>query len=286
MAHSWLTIFLAILGGLILLMGLLTLGLVVRPRPFRAHPAPSRQDQRAPMAPGLPDAVRRHFNAVLGEGAPVIQSAVVWGRGRANINGVWIPLRFKAWYRPGVSFSRRMEFTFFMRPVMRSMDGFAGGKGRLEMGERAETGAWVDQAQALALWSEAVWMPSVLVHDPRIRWDAAGENAARLVFPLESGPESLMAYFDSTSGLLTHFTAQRYTVESDGAPGAAHSTAGAPPLILEPWHFDLLEWKRFQGLLLPSQVSLARGETGTPWLYWSLDGVAYNVNVSDQLGEG
>jgi hypothetical protein len=29
---------------------------------------------------------------------------------------------------------------------------------------------------------------------------------------------------------------------------------------------------------------VAWGEAGSPWIYLTLDGVAYNVNVSDQLG--
>ncbi|MBE0698864.1 MAG: hypothetical protein IH586_18245 [Anaerolineaceae bacterium] len=265
---SWFHLFLIVLAVFMLLTGLVTLGLSLRPRPFRAHPVPTRLEEHAPYLPGLPAPVRRHFEAAIGETPPLIHTAVVWGRGKALVRGVWTPLRFKGWYRPAESFVRRMEFTFFLRPVMRGIERFTGSEGGFELGEEAERGPELYHDQVLALWSEAVWMPSVFVHDPRIRWEAQDEHSARLIIPTRAGEETLQAFFDPLSGCLTHFTGLR-------TPAGETET--------EPWRFDLFEWKRFHDLLIPTEITVAWGEAGSPWLYMTVDGVAYNVNVSDQL---
>ncbi len=269
MGISWLQFFLILLAVLVILSGLVTVGLSLRPRPFRPHPAPTRLDERVPFVPDLPAPVRRHFSQTLGEDPPRMRSAVVWGRGKANLREVWTPLRFKAWYRPGESFYRRMEFTFFQRLVMRGIDRFLHGEGTFELGGRVERGPGVDLDEALALWAEAVWTPAVFVNDPRVRWEPVDEQSARLRVKVENTEITLLASFDPLTGYLTHFTSQRISPETGE---------------LEPWRFDLMLWKRVHGLEIPCEVALAWGETGSPWLYLTVDGVAYNVNVADQLG--
>jgi hypothetical protein len=265
---TWFQLFLILLAILVVLAGVMTLGLSLRPRPFRPHPAPSHLEERAPIQPGLPAPVQRHFSETLGENPPRVQTAVVWGRGKAIVRGVWIHLRFKAWYRPGEAFLRRMEFTFYLRPVMRGTERYASGVGGFELGEEVDRGPIVDHDQALALWAEAVWMPSVFVHDPRVRWEAVDAHSARLVVPIRGGEQAFMVFFDPLFGCMTHLTAERLSSETNEP---------------EPWRFDLREWKHFHGLLLPCEVTLAWGEAGSPWLYMTVDGVSYNVNVSDQV---
>lgn len=264
------TNFLYVLAGLLSLVALIAIGFALAPRPFRAHPRPTQPGEPAPMPPGLPEPVRRHFVETLGENPPRIETAVVWGRGRACIRGVWVPFRFKGWYRPGVAFYRRLEITWFQRPILRGVDYLINGEGLFEMGGREERGPHIDQGQRLALWADAVWMPSAYVHDPHARWEAVDEHSARLVVQTPTGEaDSLMAYFDPLTGRLTHFSAERYSSESQQ---------------MEPWRLDLLSWRKFNDLLIPDQTSLAWGESGSPISYWTLDGAAYNVSVDDQLG--
>ena len=265
-----LTDFLTVLLILLALVGLVSLGFVIPPRPFRGHPAPSQPGEPQPLRPDLPEPVRRHFAETLGETPPRIDSAVVWGRGRACISGVWAPLRFRGWYRPGEAFARRLEITWFQRPVMRGFDAWNGREGVFELRGRSERGEHTDQGQVLALWADAVWTPAVFVHDPRVRWEPVDEHTARLIVPYKDGTESLLAHFDPQTGRMTHISAMRFSEEGD---------------MKEPWRVDLLEWKTIDGLLLPYHTSIAWGESGSPWSYWTLDGVAYNVNVSDHLGE-
>ncbi len=261
--------FLIVVAVIILLGGIVMLGFVIPPRRFRGHPAPTQPGQPTPLPPDLPAPVRRHFMDTIGPAPMAIHSAVLWGRGRACFGQVWLPFRFRAWYRPGEAFLRRLEVTWFMRPVLRGMDSWIHGMGSFRMGDRDESGPRVDQAELLTLWAEMVWMPSALVKHPAAHWEAVDERTARLSVPFKDGTETLEAHFDPASGRMTHFSALRFAEDSP---------------VKEPWRVDLLTWRPFYGMLIPGEISVAWGESGSPWSYWSLDGVAYNVNVSDQLG--
>lgn len=269
MLQTFFTILLILLG----LLGVAMLGFVIPPRPFREHPAPSRPGEPAPFRPGLPEPVQRHFRDTLGDMPEQIHTALIWGRGKVNIRGVWLPMRFKAWYRPGDAFYRRLELTWFQRPVLRGQDAWINQQGVYEMGGRVERGEGIDEGQVLTLWADAVWMPSVFVHDARLRWEAVTEHTARLVLPFASKgqkAEDLLAHFDPLSGQMTHFTALRFSPNEEAKA---------------PWRVDLMAWKKYQNFTIPCQIAIAWGESGSPVSYWDVDGIAYNVNVSDQLGD-
>jgi hypothetical protein len=172
------------------------------------------------------------------------------------------------------------------------------------MGGHEERGVRIDQALALTLSTQLVWLPGALAHPPAgARWEALVRLTARLVFPLGSGSESLLAHFDPANGRMTHLSGQRFAEESEAddeipavesAPpaqpkGVAYDSASydgaAGPGMKAPWRLDLLAWKPFQGLQLPCQAAMARGETGAPRSYWYIEGIAYNVGVDDQLVE-
>jgi len=262
--------FLIILILLLALMGLFTLGLVIPPRPYRDHPVPSQTGESRPFRPDLPEPVRRHFAATIGENPPVMKSAVVWGRGRACIRGVWVPFRFKGWYRAGQDFLRKMEVTWFRRVVFRGVESWINGLGVFEMADKVESGERIDHGQLLTMWADSVWMPSVFVHSPDIQWESVDDRTARLVVPYKDGTSSLDVHFDPVTGRMTHLSALRYT---DDFPDK------------EPWRLDLLEWKESQGLLVPTHTDVAWGLVGSPTSYWQVDGIAYNVNVAEQLSE-
>lgn len=318
MANPLLQNFMTVLGVLIVVGALLALGFALPPRPFRPHPAPSQTGQPRELPADLPEPLRRHLTETAGGAPPEMTTAVIWGRGRARIRGVWLPLRFKLWYRPGQAYTRRIEMTWFQRPLLSGIERFSGGRGLYDMGGREERGVRIDQALALTLWTQLVWLPGALAYPPAgARWEALDKLTARLVFPLGSGSESLLAHFDPANGRLTHLSGQRFAEESEaddeipavesappvdsmppalaGAPdadgaqpeGVAYDSAShdgaAGPGMKAPWRLDLLAWKPFQGMQLPCQAAMAWGETGAPRSYWYIEGIAYNVGVDDQL---
>lgn len=272
MVQTFLPIFIA----LIVLVGLGYIGFIVVPRPFRPHPAPAQPGAPRPFRDGLPEPVEKHFLDTLGATPPEMQSAVVWGRGKISIRGVWLPLRFKAWYRAGEAYARRFEITWFQRPVLRGRDALVHGEGLVEIGDNLETGARTDLGQTLELWAGMLWLPAVFVHDPRAAWEAVDAHCARLHVPFGAKKETLEAHFDPLSGRMTDLTGMHYADPNEDQDEGEE--AGK-----EPWRVDLLGWKRINDLLVPSQVDIAWGESGSPWVYWDVDGIVYNVNVSDQL---
>ena len=274
--------FLIALGVLTVLAGLLALGFVIPPRPFRPHPAPSRPGPARPLPDDLPPPVTRFLRQTVGESLPEIRTAVVWGRGKACIRGVWLPLRFKSWYRPGQGYYRRIEVTWFQRPVLRGVDFFIDGEGVVEVGGRAQRGPRVDQAQLLLLWAETVLMPSALAYPQQGHWEPVDDDTARLVFLFGEQRESLLVHFDHETGLMTHLSGQRYAVFS---PNDASSDSPLTDEERAPWRVDLLTWHEVEGMQVPARLAVAWGEAGSPWSYYNAEGVAYNVNVSDQLGE-
>lgn len=262
--------FLTILIVLVGVVGLFWLGTQIPPKPFRSHPAPTHQGEEQPIPEGLPEVVARHFTQVLGETPPRIETAVIWGRGQACVRGLWVPMRFKTWYRVGDSFYRRMELTWFRRPVLRGVEAWTGQEGIFDLGDRSERGEDIDLRELMVLWAEALWMPTALVHHPHVHWEPVDDQTAKLTFFQAGRKGSFLAHFEPLTGRMTHLSGLSYSAES-----------GA----IEPWRLDLHEWKNFHGLLLPWRTAIATGESGTPVWYWSVDGVSYNVNVSDQLGE-
>ncbi len=265
---NWLTIFLVVLVVPLALVGLVTLGFALRPRPYRPHPVPTHPGDPAAFRPDLPEPVLRHFRDTLGEHPQQITSAVVWGRGRACIRGIWMPLRFRTWYLPGEAFLRRVEVTWFTRPVMRGVEYYRNGKGFFELGGNREEGPHRDFNEQVAMWAEMLWLPSVLVHGPLAQWEAVSETEARLNFNTGTGAGSLLAQFDPATGRMQSLSGLRMEEELG---------------TTEPWQLNLLEWKNFHGLLLPYHTSVAWGEGGSPTSYWVIDGVAYNVNIDPFL---
>lgn len=273
--------FLIFLAVVIVLVGVVTLGFAIPPRPYRPHLARSSPGEPRPLPLDLPTPVRRHFIEMSGETLPEMQTAVIWGRGRAKIRGVWLPLRFKTWYQVGRGFYTRMEITWFLRPVMRSIESYRDGQGMRSVGGNEERGPHIDQANRMLLWANSLWMPAALVQEPNARWEPVDEVTARLVFREGQEQDSLLFHFDPLNGCVTHITGSRYGTdlrEDADEPGGEDRRPEK-----EDWRMDLLAWKVFQDLNLPCHTSVSWGEAGSPWSYWNVDGVVYNVSVADHL---
>lgn len=104
-------IVLSVLLAIGVLIGLGWLGLQIPPKPFPLSPEGTRSSEVVELPPDLPVPVRRYFEAALGDRVPAIESAALWGRGRLKLKGLWFPVRFRAYYRPGQEFVRTMEIT-------------------------------------------------------------------------------------------------------------------------------------------------------------------------------
>jgi len=256
-----------IAGGLVTLAGLGWAGLQVIPTNF-PPPTDKAQDLGTVAVPAdLPAPVRRYFQVAFGERVPRVESMVAWGSARANF-GIWMPLRFRLYHRPGQAFQRDMEVTWFGIPVLKALDQYLNGKGMTGPVGNLDTGPRVDQGANLILWAEATFYPSLLITDPRIHWEAIDSTSARLIFPFGNQPDEMVFHFDAQTGLVTRTSALRYQGQSGEKI---------------PWYAEILEWQTVNGMQLPKRVAVTWENKGEPWSYWTFDGIAWNVDISKTL---
>ena len=144
--------------------------------PVPAHPLPagSRTTERIPVPADLPEPVARYFKQTAGESVPLAQAPQVTGTVRMRVPGLQIPLwmngRWNATYEPGQAFTRIMELGFFGNIVIRGIDEYRDGHGSVTVGDKRDAGPNYDQAADLVMWTEGVWMPSILFTTPGVRW--------------------------------------------------------------------------------------------------------------------
>lgn len=265
--QSWNKLWIGVAGSLIALGGVGWVGLQLAPQNFPVPTTKSAALGTVAVPAALPAPVRRYFEVAFGERVPRVESVVAWGRARAKF-GIWMPLRFLLYHRPGYDFRRAMEVTWFGLPVLKAMDQFINGKGMTGPVGNADTGPEVDQGSNMILWAEATFYPSLLLTDRRIRWEAIDETRARLHFPFGEQEDELVFHFDPQTGLVSRTSALRY----QGNTGKK-----------VPWYAEIQEWQTINGMKLPLEVSVVWENQPGPWSYWRFEHILWNVDISQQL---
>jgi hypothetical protein len=113
-------------------------------------------------------------------------------------------------------------------------------------------------------------MPSLLVSDPRIRWESVDETTARLVFPLHDEEDEMLFHFDPQTGLPTSVSALRYRDANGGKI---------------PWRADTLAWQTVNGVKVPARVAIMWEDQGQYWSYWDFEHIAWNIDITAHLAE-
>jgi hypothetical protein len=255
---------------IVVLILLAWLGLQIQPNSFTSFPQQTSVLKTIPLPDGLPAPVERFYRQIYGEDVPLIESAVVSGRAKIRVGGITFPGRFRFTHIAGQDYRHYIEATFFGLPLMKVNESYLDGKSRLELLFGVTEGEpKVNQAANLGLWSESIWLPSILITDPRVQWESVDEETALLVVPFGEIKERFVVRFDPKTDMPQIIEAMRYK-------DAASETKTL-------WLNQAFQWNTFSGYIIPSVGAVTWFDDGTPWAVFSVEEVVYNVDVQDYI---
>ncbi len=82
-----------------------------------------------PLRPDLPAPVTRFYQQVYGDEVPLIETAVISGRGWVRpVGNLTIPARFRFTHEAGQNYRHYMEATFFGLPILKINEHFLDGR--------------------------------------------------------------------------------------------------------------------------------------------------------------
>lgn len=187
------------------------LGLQIKPKPFPAYAEKASQPKTIPLPSGLPAPVERFYRTVYGENIPIIETAVVSGRGSMRLGVVNVPIRFRFTHETGQSYRHDIDLTFFGFPIMKGYDSYIDGHGIGITPGGIEEGEGFDQGSNVSLWAEALnWFPAVLLTDPRVTWQEVDDQTALLTVPFQGKQEVMVVRFDPETSLVQHIEVMKY----------------------------------------------------------------------------
>jgi hypothetical protein len=258
-----------IAAGLVVVVGVGWLGLQPQPDPLPPPTFSAGAVETVPLPDGLPTPVARFYEVLYGDEIPVVDSAVISGRGTMRIAGITFPARWRFSHVSGEAYRHYIELTAFGRPVMSVDEHFLDGSATLDLPFGVSTGPNVDQGANLALWAEAVWMPSVWVTDGRAGWVAVDDDTAALTVPFGEATETFTVRFDPTTGLLASMESMRFKDQD----------ATAKTL----WLNEAVGWGEFDGQPVPLRATVIWADESSPWADLLTDEVIYNADLADYV---
>lgn len=252
-----------------MLAGAAWAGLRIEPRPLPDTALTAGPVTAVPVPDGLPEPVERFYRALYGNEVPVIETAVVSGRGTMRVNGITFPARYRFSHVAGHDYRHYIEVTWFGRRLLAVYEWYVDGSARLELPFGGMEGSKVDQGANLALWAEAGWFPSIWVTDARVAWEPIDATSARLRVPFGDDTEELTLTFDPTTAMLTRMTSMRFKGEE-----AEDKTL---------WLNHALDWDVLDGTPTPMTTTVTWADESTPWARLHTEEILLNADLDRYL---
>jgi hypothetical protein len=105
------------------------------------------------------------------------------------------------------------------------------------------SGAEVDSGEMMRFLAEAIWYPTALVPNERLRWQAVDERSAIAVLR-DGGREVAVKFCFDDEGLISHAEAERFRLEK----GRSRKV---------PWRADCSRYEVRDGLRIPLEARVA-----------------------------
>jgi hypothetical protein len=247
-------------------------GLKIKPAPFPAYPEHTPELETIALPDTLPAPVKRFYETIVGDQIPVITSAVLTARATLRFMGIVFPARFRFIHEAGRNYRHYIEATIWGIPILKVNECFLDNKGRMELPFGViENEPKIDSAANLGLWGESMWIPTIFITDPRVRWEAVDDMTARLIVPFgDVGEEDgFTVTFDKASGLMTTMETLRWKDPKDAEEIR--------------WTLTMTGWETFHGIRIPARGTATWESEGTPWLIAEIEDMTLNVDVSTYI---
>jgi hypothetical protein len=253
------------LGGIAALAGAGWIGLRIDPQPLPDTGLEDGPVAGVPVPDDLPVPVHRFYRTLYGDKVPVIDTAVVTGRGTMRVNGITFPARYRFSHNAGKGYRHYIEVTWFGRPLLTVNEWFLDGTAKLELPFGVMEGPKIDQGANLALWAEAGWFPAIWVTDPSASWEPIDATSARLIVPFGEEIEELTFTFDAETGLLQRMESMRFKGGQDETKTL--------------WVNEALDWDVLDGVPVPMTTTVTWADEGTPWARLRTEELILNADL-------